>query len=409
MIRAAVIGSPILHSLSPILAHQLFQISGIEGHYSRICGSDFDDVIDLVNYLELDYINITSPFKSEAMKLGYIMQSTAFETKLVNTILFNSSQPIALNSDTFAISEILKQLPQKNIKKALIIGGGDTALISYLVLKKFSEEIIGLSIRDSNNPYYQSFKFDELMNFNRQFDLIINTHPKRAFNYPATFFKDSIVIDAIYHKPWLKAFQAKLYIEGLEWLKLQGMKSFEYAIDIDTSDFELNSDFSINEKSNIYLTGFMKSGKTTIGKELAIRLIYDFIDLDEYIEMITGMTISNIFNTLGESGFREIESTVLKEISMRTKTIISLGGGTILDPTNVETIKSSGYNIWIFNYLREIMERTDNMKRPLLNQNVAELYESRIDAYFQSSDMIVHNNQLEKTLDLLENEIRNTF
>jgi shikimate kinase len=409
MIRAAVIGNPILHSLSPVLAHQLFQISGMDGHYSRICGSDFDDVINLVNYLELDYINITSPFKSEATKLGYIMQSTAFETKLVNTILFNSSQAIALNTDTFAISEILKQLPQKNFKRALIIGGGDTALISYLVLKNFAEEVIGVSIRDSNIQYYQVFNFDELIKTDCKFDLIINTHPKQAFNYPDTFFKDSIVIDAIYHKPWLNAFQTQLYIEGLEWLKLQGMKSYEYAIDIDTSDFEINSDFAYHEKRNIYLSGFMKSGKTTIGKELAIRLHYDFIDLDEYIEMITGMTISNIFNTFGENGFREIESNALKEISMRTKTIISLGGGTVLNSLNVDIIKSSGYIIWIFNYLREIMERKDNTDRPLFNGNVAALYESRIEAYFESSDMIIHNNQLDKTIVLLENEIRNTL
>ncbi len=409
MIRAAVIGNPILHSLSPVLAHQLFQVCELEGHYSRICGSDFDDVINLVNYLELDYINITSPFKSEATKLGHIMQSTAFETKLVNTILFNSSQAIALNTDTFAISTILKQLPQTNFKRALIIGGGDTALISYHVLKNFAEEIIGLSIRDSINPYYQVFKFDELINLDCQFDLIINTHPKKASNYPATFFKDSIVIDAIYHKPWLNQFQSKLYIDGLEWLKQQGLKSFEYAIDIDILNFELVEESAFNEKNNIYLSGFMKSGKTTIGKDLAIRLNYDFIDLDEYIERITGMTISNIFNSIGENGFREFESKSLKEISMRTKTIVALGGGTVLNPLNVEVINSNGYNIWIFNYLRDILERSDNMERPLFTGNVAELYESRIDTYFESSDMIIHNNQLDKTLDLLENEIRNTL
>jgi shikimate kinase len=87
---------------------------------------------------------------------------------------------------------------------------------------------------------------------------------------------------------------------------------------------------------NIALYGFPGAGKTTLGKALATKLDYKFIDLDDEIEMHEAMSIEDIFEQQGEIAFRRIEHQVLKEIIRKDEKnlIMSLGGGAIINPTN---------------------------------------------------------------------------
>jgi shikimate kinase len=101
-------------------------------------------------------------------------------------------------------------------------------------------------------------------------------------------------------------------------------------------------------KKNIYyLTGFMASGKSTIGPILANTLGWDHFDLDREIEKAEGKKIKEIFKSKGEQYFRKIETNLLKKLSGLEKVIISLGGGTIADPENFKIIKSTGYLIYL--------------------------------------------------------------
>ena len=98
-------------------------------------------------------------------------------------------------------------------------------------------------------------------------------------------------------------------------------------------------------KKNIYLTGFMGSGKTTIGRLLARKLGWKFLDTDKIVQKHFGKPISQIFIEDGEALFRQAETLVLRTLRTRTKTVVSLGGGVILKDTNREILRS-GY--WIF-------------------------------------------------------------
>jgi shikimate kinase len=98
----------------------------------------------------------------------------------------------------------------------------------------------------------------------------------------------------------------------------------------------------------IYLTGFMGSGKSTIGPILANTLGWDFFDLDKVIEKKAGKKIREIFEEKGEELFREIETETLKELSStESNTIISLGGGTIASEENLNILKSTGKIIYL--------------------------------------------------------------
>jgi len=119
---------------------------------------------------------------------------------------------------------------------------------------------------------------------------------------------------------------------------------------------------------HIFLTGFMGSGKSTIGKRLAEMLSVGFIDTDEQIESQVGMEISQIFATKGEEWFRKIEEeTIGSVISQQNRNIISLGGGSLLYPLTVEKILDEGILIYIQSDPIEIWKRIrHSTRRPLL-------------------------------------------
>ena len=126
----------------------------------------------------------------------------------------------------------------------------------------------------------------------------------------------------------------------------------------------------VAKKNRIYLTGFMGSGKSTITPILANTLGYKSIDIDEEIVNITKKRIAEIFSEMGEEYFRKIERSILQEISQLDGYVVSLGGGTIADPTNFSIIKSTGILIYLKSSSEQIFNRMKNKTdRPLLRIN----------------------------------------
>ena len=121
--------------------------------------------------------------------------------------------------------------------------------------------------------------------------------------------------------------------------------------------------------NNIILIGFMGSGKSSIGKQLAKHLQYDFLDTDSLIVAKTGKSIAAIFETEGEARFRELETEALKELSTlsQKKFILSTGGGIILSEQNRTILKSLGTVIWLNASPDALFERARRQPhRPLL-------------------------------------------
>ena len=148
-------------------------------------------------------------------------------------------------------------------------------------------------------------------------------------------------------------------------------------------------------KRHIFLTGFMGSGKSTIGKKLANRLGTKFIDTDDIIELSYKKEIKDIFEHEGEAKFREYEENMLAEIiEAEDGAVISLGGGTLLSANNIDTVLKSGLLIYIKSEPSEIWNRIKHStRRPLLRKDgedwtrqmyldrVAELMKEREEGY----------------------------
>jgi len=97
----------------------------------------------------------------------------------------------------------------------------------------------------------------------------------------------------------------------------------------------------------IILIGYRGSGKSTVGRVLATRLGWEFVDADQVLEERYGKSIREIFAAEGETGFRNKESAVLADLCKRTKIVIATGGGVILRQENRARIKKCGFVAWL--------------------------------------------------------------
>jgi shikimate kinase len=120
---------------------------------------------------------------------------------------------------------------------------------------------------------------------------------------------------------------------------------------------------------NIALIGFMGTGKSTVGRLLADHLRFEFLDTDDLIEARAGKTIALIFAEEGEPAFRQREKDIVAELSSRTRTVISTGGGLGANEANLASLKQHALVICLWASPEKIWERVRNQThRPLLKE-----------------------------------------
>ena len=153
------------------------------------------------------------------------------------------------------------------------------------------------------------------------------------------------------------------------------------------------------EKKHLILIGFMGSGKSTVGKELASRLKHTFVDTDKLIEEKQGCSIATIFKEQGEQAFRQMETELLKTFSQEEKPLlISTGGGLPLRQENGSLLKQMGVVIWLEVSKATVLERLQNdSNRPLLSSinredSIEALLNSRREQYQKLADLVIDVN-----------------
>ena len=154
----------------------------------------------------------------------------------------------------------------------------------------------------------------------------------------------------------------------------------------------------------------MGSGKTEVGKRLAKRLGYTFIDTDLLIEEKTGKSISEIFSRDGELFFRDIETLILKELTGINKHVISTGGGIVTREENILHLRKIGFIIWLKASPETIFKRVNTeTHRPLLKvdnplEKIKRLMSQREQSYSEA-DLTIDTDGLEVE-DIVNNIIR---
>lgn len=121
---------------------------------------------------------------------------------------------------------------------------------------------------------------------------------------------------------------------------------------------------------NIVLIGFMCSGKSRVGRELAQRLGWTHLDTDEMITKDVGASIADIIKKQGEPAFRAVESKAVRLVASLDKTVISTGGGVPMDAANMKALSERGRLVWLKVSPETVLNRAGNLKsRPLIDPN----------------------------------------
>ncbi len=153
----------------------------------------------------------------------------------------------------------------------------------------------------------------------------------------------------------------------------------------------------------VVLLGFMGSGKSTLGKQLAALLGWDFIDLDRFIETLENRTIPEIFSQDGEAAFRRSESFALQKVLSYKNKVIAIGGGAPCQPENLKLIKEKSLSVYLKISKAQLSIRLaySNTPRPLLNGKsesetqtfITDLLSAR-ESHYSQADIIIESDSI---------------
>ncbi len=154
---------------------------------------------------------------------------------------------------------------------------------------------------------------------------------------------------------------------------------------------------------NLFLIGYRCTGKTTVGKRLAARLSWDFVDADAEAAADIGMPIAELVARKGWSSFRRAEKAVIDRICRKNEQVIATGGGVVLDAENVRKMRSAGRVVWLKASPETIRRRmmadaaSPDQRPPLTNRDLdAEIRETlaqRYDLYASAADAAVETDR----------------
>lgn len=345
-------------------------------------------------------INVTIPYKTDVIPFLDEIDPIAKKIGAVNTVVNKNGKLFGFNTDFSGLSALIKNSGISiEGNKVLILGSGGTSKTAFAVAVSMNAREILIVSRKACDGF---ITYDEAYKNHTDADVIINTTPCGMF--PNTdkipidisdFTNLKLVVDVVYNP-----IKTALVIEaqkrgitavgGLYMLIAQAVFAAEKFLDIQIENQKIDDIFKeiLKEKQNIVLIGMPACGKTTIGKILSEKLGKTFIDTDDEIEKYANMNIPDIFKNKGEEHFRNIESKVIKEISINQGFVIATGGGAILKPENVDALKQNGMIFFIDRPL-ELLETTDN--RPLSSNRelLEKRYNERYDKYISSADKII--------------------
>ena len=409
-----VIGNPIEHTLSPVIHNTLCELKGINAAYVPIhVESDIGAAVKGLYASGFSGLNITVPYKQQVMENVVAIDSLAERIGAVNTLVPAEGGYKGYNTDMPGLKRALeRQGVEISGRRAVVIGAGGAARAVCVMLEEYGAEEIYLLNRSLEKAEkiaseiskvtaltldgYKAIPEGKYIMFQCT-SLGLKTGDGLAIDDDEFYRKAGYGYDLIYN-PAVTPFSEKLdnlgipNDNGLTMLLYQGIIAFEYWFDVKVTEEEADIVLSKLKRAlygnNIILTGYMGSGKTTVGKAIAEKYGMNFLDTDSMIEDKAGKTISKIFEESGEEAFRRLETELLKELRAGgiSNTVISTGGGIVLRKENTDLLKEIGKVFYLSADSDTLYERVKNDDtRPLLKDAGEEL-RTRIDTMLASRE-----------------------
>ena len=427
-ILLGVAGSPVFHSKSPLIFRSIFKEKKIDASYIRVAVQWADEALKICSDLNFSGMNITAPFKNSIISHLDSVSADADKMKSVNTVVNRNGNLTGYNTDHYGVTSPLEnEIGSLKNKKVLIAGAGGAGVSAAFGLSRAGSivTVLNMTINEAKNAAEKfGCGYDILSNFSKYIsdtDIFISTLPYEADPLDISLMKrGSVLMDASYKKSHYAEQSEKndiIFIPGEEWLLYQAVYACGHFLDFIPSIEVARAGIADTRKRRniISLIGFMGSGKTSVGRELARLQKMDFADIDEIIERKMSKTVNEIFSTMGERKFREIESDVLCSFKDKNNIVLSCGGGIVLGEANRNFLRNQTECIWLYCGMDTMMERVADGTRPLINamknpRDAAELFNSRKKYYASSCESIVlTETSPEKTAELINEEIRLSF
>jgi shikimate dehydrogenase len=400
-----LIGDPVEHSLSPQMQNAAMRACGYEGEFikMRVGKENLGNAIQGIRALGFLGANVTIPHKEAVMEYLDEVEPLAKQIGAVNTIVNHDGHLKGYNTDGNGILRSLNAETNLKDKTVAIIGAGGCAragahtianegLVSKIFIinrskgkaKALSEEINKAGVE------CEHLGLDDLQKAIDESDIIINCtsqgmSPLEDANPlgERILRPDLVVMDAVYNPLRTKFINHSTeagcrVITGENMLVHQGAEAFRLWTGIEA---DIGLMHAVVRKHldcplggmNVVLLGFMGSGKSSTGRALSRIMDLDFVDIDDEIEKMAGLSILEIFNKYGERRFRSLEMEAIKLHSMRRGAVIACGGGAVLNTLNLMRLRESS-ELFLLSASADTMVKRLSMRddRPLVQGDDAE-------------------------------------
>ena len=345
-------------------------------------------------------INVTIPYKQAVIPYLDEIDEEAKEIGAVNTIVNRGGKLFGYNTDFGGLKALFERTGiSVSGKKAIILGNGGTSHTAEAVLKSLGAQTV---LKTDLVPGKGTITNEEAVLNHSDAKILVNTTPCGMFPKlsgmavaPADFPNLDGAIDVVYNPLRTDFVQRAQSLgipaaSGLYMLVMQAILAAEHFFDKPVPKERAEKIYQqlLRMKKNIILIGMPACGKTTVGKILSEELKMPLFDSDEIIIKKTGREISDIFEKEGEPAFRKLESEAIFELSGNTGTIISTGGGAVLNPENIKNLSKNGKIYFINRPLENLVPTSD---RPTASsfEAIKKRVEERYEIYCGSADKII--------------------
>lgn len=359
-----------------------------------------DSTKEFKNFIkqDVDYLNITIPYKEEAYKAAQVKDDVAIQTKVCNLLIKRDGVIYGYNTDCYGFECLLES---KNINvelsKVLILGTGATARSIAFVCKQMGCSSVKFLSR--NPDKISSFGYDKIEEV-KDAEIIINATPIKDGSLIdfSKFTNVKHFIDVGYNpnnsQMILDASKRGINTtNGLFMLVAQAVRSYELSqenmIDADIEEiyYEIQKSYV-----KVLLIGMPFSGKTTISKAFSEKYGYKHLDIDEEISKQFGMPIEKIFEVYGENKFREAENDLMLSLKDKVGYIVSMGGGAVLHEETLKSLQNNSIIVSVFRPLN-LIDENELKGRPLCNSfdDLKNLLNLRGEKYAEFSQFEIGN------------------
>ena len=419
MMKYGLIGKTLVHSYSKEIHEAL-------GKYEyNLFSLTEKEMPEFINARDFNGLNVTIPYKKAVMSLCDEISPLAKDIGSVNTLYWKSSgsgkdeyRLIGHNTDYEGFLYAAKRAGISfSDKTILILGTGGTSLTVCKAVSDNNASQIYIASRSATanrqkaqqtflSCPIQQLTYKDLPDIAFDIDVIINTTPVGTYPHNlqsiihlADFPRCHSVIYVIYNpfktRLILEAEKAGLkFSNGLPMLVAQATAAAGYFLGM-PGTFEKENERIISQLQkqirNIILIGMPGSGKSTIGKLLSEQTGRTFIDMDQEIEKNEGMSVSELFDFFGEEYFRNREKETAERLGKKHGLIIATGGGTVLNPLNVDALRQNGIII----HIKRPVDCLPTNGRPL-SKSKAALYKmetKRLPIYRAAADITFDNSE----------------